>query len=108
MAQHLLSNKFDWLSDGMSKTGYFKFKDDGTYVSNFMEGSWQVIDERSFRKVNKGAVEYILVFDDPYGHEATLTTPVRHPPSKLRLSNNKMEDVPPGFHIPKMELVVES
>ena len=98
----MLTNKFDWLSDGISKTGYFKFKEDGTYVSNFLEGTWQVIDERSFKKVNKSAVEYIVVFDDPYGLEATLASPVRNPPSRLRLSNSKMEDLPPGFHIPKM------
>ena len=67
-----------------------------------MGGSWQVIDERSFRKVNQAGVEYVLIFDDNFGIEATLASPVRNPPSKIRLASKEFDDLPPGFIVPYM------
>ena len=69
----------------MNKSGYFEFRPDGTYLSNFAEGNWQVIDENSFWKKNSNGDMYILKFDDDYGREATLVSPTRNPPSKLIL-----------------------
>ena len=36
----------------MNKSGYFEFKADGTYASNFAEGNWEAIDEKTFWKKN--------------------------------------------------------
>ena len=104
----MITNKFDWLVDGISKSGYFHFKADGTYNSNFALGTWKILDERTIQKTNQQGVEYVLVFEnDNYGKEATLASPVRDPPSKLKLTSKKKEDLPPGFIVPEIKMMVQ-
>ena len=49
----MIKNKFDWFQDGETKSGYFTFRANGTYDSNYSLGTWKLLDERTVVKTNK-------------------------------------------------------
>ena len=92
LGKHLVSNEFFWHKDGeQDATSAIRFLSDGIIIIKFLEppkssflGIWELVDERTLWYTVEGWPYYTIRFNE-IGTEAVLISPVRVPPSKMKI-----------------------
>jgi tetratricopeptide (TPR) repeat protein len=67
---HLISNRFNWLKDGVNISSHYRFYENGLYdssTSSKTKGSWFVENYNTVKFINQYDTKYILEFTDDFG-----------------------------------------